>query len=38
MINPIELALSKKLYKANIKSQNWQDALRETANILEVNM
>lgn len=37
MIDPIELSLSKNLYKANIKSQNWQDALRETAEILEAN-
>lgn len=35
MINPIELALSKNLYRANIKSKNWQDALRETAGLLE---
>ena len=37
MIDPIELSLSKNLYKANIKSQNWQDALRETAEILQAN-
>ena len=37
MIDPIELSLSKNLYKANIKSQNWQDALRETAEILEAD-
>ena len=37
MINPIELALSSNLYKANIKNTDWKEALRETASILEKN-
>ena len=37
MIDPIQLALSQKLYKANIKTTDWKEALRETASILEQN-
>ena len=37
MKNPLEIALDNNLYQANILSENWKDALRTTANILENN-
>lgn len=35
MLNPVKLALEKGLYKANLKTTDWKEALRETGNILE---